>query len=102
MDYKALIFHTTCDWLVLPYKLGHGDDRLSSGPRVIEALKTDKTGSPIGPVLCVSAGGIHSAVVVEGGFVYTWGGSSYGQVSCPDFYLMSGNEISCRSVFEFT
>lgn len=50
-------------------------------PKEIEALtRGGPTGNEdLGPVTWVSAGGIHSAAVV-GKNVYTWGGSSYGQV----------------------
>eukprot|EP00904_Undaria_pinnatifida_P001602 jgi/Undpi1/11442/HiC_scaffold_30.g13739.m1 len=61
-------------------QLGHGDDHSIATPKLIEALAKGKDGGPLGPVTWVSAGGIHSAAVVEGGCVYTWGGSSYGQV----------------------
>lgn len=60
--------------------MGHGDDHGVATPKVIEALATGKDGAPLGPVTWVSAGGTHSAAVVKGGCVYTWGGSTYGQV----------------------
>lgn len=63
-------------------KLGHGDDHSIGCPRVIEALKTGESDVALGPVSWVSAGGIHSAAVLECGRVFTWGGSSYGQVCC--------------------
>lgn len=62
-------------------QLGHGDDHSSGVPRLIEGLQAGEGREGGGPVTCVSAGGIHSAAVVESGSVYTWGGSSYGQVS---------------------
>ncbi|CBJ31000.1 conserved unknown protein [Ectocarpus siliculosus] len=61
-------------------QLGHGDDHSVGCPRVIEALKTGEGDAALGPVSWVSAGGIHSAAVLEGGRVFTWGGSSYGQL----------------------
>eukprot|EP00752_Nemacystus_decipiens_P002865 g2666.t1 len=62
-------------------QLGHGDDHGVGSPKEIEALTSGAGGSsePLGPVTWVSAGGIHSAAVV-GKNVYTWGGSSYGQL----------------------
>lgn len=47
---------------------------------MIEALRPSDGREGGGVVSDVSAGGIHSAAVLEGGAVYTWGGSSYGQV----------------------
>lgn len=47
---------------------------------MIEALNPGNGRDGGGAVTCVSAGGIHSAAVVEGGAVFTWGGSSFGQV----------------------
>ncbi|CAM9138723.1 unnamed protein product [Laminaria digitata] len=61
-------------------QLGHGDGYNVATPRVIEALATGKDGGALGPVTWVSAGGMHSAAVVKGGCVYTWGGSTYGQL----------------------
>lgn len=66
------------------FQLGHGDDHCSGVPRVIEALKPGDGREGGGAVIYVSAGGIHSAAVLEGGGVYTWGGSSYGQVLTVD------------------
>ncbi|CAN0308068.1 unnamed protein product, partial [Hapterophycus canaliculatus] len=61
-------------------QLGHGDDHGALSPREIEALTTGVDDVPGGPVAWVSAGGIHSAAVLKGGRVFTWGGSSYGQL----------------------
>ena len=63
-------------------------------PKEIEALTRGPGGSgegALGPVTWVSAGGIHSAAVV-GKNVYTWGGSSYGQVRC-----RAGVPYGCRA-----
>lgn len=60
-------------------QLGHGDDHSVLVPRRIEALSNDAAGGQ--EVASVSAGGTHSAAVMTGGDVYTWGGSSYGQVT---------------------
>ncbi|CAM9567431.1 unnamed protein product [Discosporangium mesarthrocarpum] len=80
-------------------QLGHGDDHCLPWPRFIQAFWAggnsgvtgkDGTGAvapieeyPPGATLhacSISAGGIHSAAIIEGGAVYTWGGSSYGQL----------------------
>lgn len=49
-----------------------------------------KNEEPLGGVTCVSAGGIHSAAVVASGCVYTWGNSSYGQVSWVSWFAEIG------------
>lgn len=73
-----ICFAAWCSGSIL--QLGHGDDHCSAVPRVIEALRASDSQGTGGIVTGVSAGGIHSAAVLEGGGVYTWGGSSYGQV----------------------
>ncbi|CAM9120911.1 unnamed protein product [Choristocarpus tenellus] len=69
-------------------QLGHGDNHSLARPRIIEALSLGGSngmapaigGADTLRVSVISAGGIHSAAVVEGGAVYSWGGSSYGQL----------------------
>ena len=58
-------------------KLGHGGEKSVNTPKLIDRLKKNEA------VTYVSAGGIHSAAITASGCVYTWGGSSYGQVQAP-------------------
>ncbi|KAG5179650.1 regulator of chromosome condensation 1/beta-lactamase-inhibitor protein II [Tribonema minus] len=64
-------------------QLGHGDLSSQPRPKQIEALRDRK-------VVAISAGGMHSAAVVDGGELYTWGNSSYGQLGRGALVMAAG------------
>jgi len=54
-------------------RLGHGEDRDATCPRVVQALQGIDVAS-------AAAGGSHSLVVTSGGIVYAWGAGEMGQL----------------------
>ena len=58
-------------------QLGHGDEEDQHTPKLIEALRGKK-------VLQVSAGGMHSLVLLEGGGVMSFGWGAYGRLGHGD------------------
>jgi alpha-tubulin suppressor-like RCC1 family protein len=58
-------------------RLGHGDEIRQASPKLVDTLNGK-------PVASVAAGGFHTAAIVEGGNLYTWGGGYFGQLGHGD------------------
>eukprot|EP00961_Rhodomonas_salina_P255249 3449690-Rhodomonas_salina.1 len=58
-------------------RLGHGDEIRQAVPKLVEALQGKS-------VTFVACGGFHTAVIIEGGNVMTWGGGYFGQLGHGD------------------
>ena len=58
-------------------RLGHGDETRQASPKLVEALQGKA-------VTFVAAGGFHTACILDGGSLYTWGGGYFGQLGHGD------------------
>jgi hypothetical protein len=58
-------------------RLGHGDEVRQATPKLVEGLDGKAC-------TFVSAGGFHTAAIVDGGNLYTWGGGYFGQLGHGD------------------
>jgi RCC1 and BTB domain-containing protein len=58
-------------------RLGHGDETRQASPKLVEALQGKAC-------TFVGAGGFHTAVIIEGGNLMTWGGGYFGQLGHGD------------------
>ena len=58
-------------------RLGHGHETHQVSPKMVEALQGKA-------VTFVGAGGFHTACIIEGGNLMTWGGSHFGQLGHGD------------------
>jgi RCC1 and BTB domain-containing protein len=58
-------------------RLGHGDETRQASPKLVEGLQGKAC-------TFVAAGGFHTAVIVEGGNMMTWGGGYFGQLGHGD------------------
>jgi len=58
-------------------RLGHGDETRQASPKMVEGLQGKAC-------TFVGAGGFHTAVIIEGGNLMTWGGGYFGQLGHGD------------------
>jgi RCC1 and BTB domain-containing protein len=58
-------------------RLGHGDETRQASPKFVEALQGKA-------VTFVAAGGFHTACIMDGGNLFTWGGGYFGQLGHGD------------------
>jgi RCC1 and BTB domain-containing protein len=58
-------------------RLGHGDEVRQATPKLVEAMQGKA-------VTFIAAGGFHTACIVDGGNLYTWGGGYFGQLGHGD------------------
>lgn len=58
-------------------RLGHGDEVRQATPKLVEGLQNKA-------VIFVAAGGFHTAAIVDGGSLWTWGGGYFGQLGHGD------------------